>query len=87
MTTTTTTAADRRLSQFGEPLDFLPPEPSEYADMQRGDRVTVARHGRQHHGIVRSLHPECQSVLVKLDDGPYLMTWTGDVLATVRGAA
>jgi hypothetical protein len=78
------TASTCRLSQFGEPLDFTPTEPAEYADVRRGDRVTIARHGRQHGGVVRSLHPECQSVLVKLDAGPYVMTWHGDVLATAR---
>lgn len=72
------------MSQWGSPLDFGDTMPA--AQFELGERVTVARHGRLHEGIVTRLHPECAAMLLQIDDprgSLFLMVGVGDVLAVV----
>lgn len=64
------------MSNMGLPMDFEP-APDECGPWGTGDRVMIARHGRQHPAVIRWIDEDCRTVCVRLDEtGGFLVTET-----------
>lgn len=73
-----------RLSRMGLPLDFEP-APDECGPIGAGDRVMLARHGRQHSAVIRWIADDCETACFRLEvSGEFIITETKHITMVVR---